>query len=43
MEVVRVAPFPSHAQLSASRALPSETCPSDHVAVAVDLRVRPDA
>ena len=40
MEVLRVAPFPSHAQLAAARALPSETCPSDHVAVAVDLRLR---
>ena len=39
-EVVRVAPFPSEAILSAQTALPSEFFPSDHLAVAVDLKFK---
>ena len=39
-EVVRVAPFPAEAILAAQTALPSEFFPSDHVAIAVDLRFK---
>jgi hypothetical protein len=37
-ETVRVAPFPSVAVLSADVGLPSPVFPSDHLAIAVDLR-----
>lgn len=37
-EVVRVAPMPSDELLSEFTALPSAVMPSDHVAIAVDLR-----
>ena len=38
MEVVQIAPFPSLSELSAHTALPSQICPSDHVAVVVDVK-----
>ena len=37
-EVVRVAPMPSEQLFSEFEALPSAVIPSDHVAIAVDLR-----
>jgi hypothetical protein len=39
-EVTRVAPFPSLEQLVENVALPSEVFPSDHIAVAVDLKLK---
>ena len=37
-QVVRVAPFPPESVLSEHVALPSEVFPSDHIAVAVDIK-----
>jgi mRNA deadenylase 3'-5' endonuclease subunit Ccr4 len=37
-QVVRIAPFPVVSTLSAQTALPSEHFPSDHIAVAVDIK-----
>ena len=39
-EILRVAPFPSEAVLSERTALPSKVFPSDHIAVAVDIKFR---
>jgi mRNA deadenylase 3'-5' endonuclease subunit Ccr4 len=39
-EVLRVAPFPSEQVLAERTALPSAVFPSDHIAVAVDIRFR---
>jgi mRNA deadenylase 3'-5' endonuclease subunit Ccr4 len=38
-EVVRVAPFPTPDELDEFKALPSKVFPSDHLAVAVDLKL----
>ena len=37
-QVVRIAPFPPESVLSEHVALPSEVFPSDHIAVAVDIK-----
>ena len=39
LAVIRVAPFPTEEVLSAQTAIPSEYFPSDHLAVAVDLKL----
>lgn len=41
LTVVRVAPFPDESVLSEHTALPSMHFPSDHIAVAVDVRLTP--
>lgn len=38
LEVKQVVPFPSEEELSEYEAIPSEVCPSDHVALIADLK-----
>ena len=40
IEIQRVCPFPSEDVLSSEVALPSKSCPSDHVSVVVDLKYK---
>ncbi|KAH8241525.1 hypothetical protein KR026_010129 [Drosophila bipectinata] len=40
-EVMQTVPLPSEAELRENTAIPSSVCPSDHVALIADLKIRP--